>query len=144
MKKGKTLFLLLFCFLLLLPVTGCHKQQTVSEGKKRLDYTVCEEENLPQEFRRQIEEKKKDSFFLSYTNKDYLFIAVGYGQTKQTNYGICVKQLYLGKHGVYIETGYIGDGTQDRDWDVIFEPYIVLKLPKPMDEKVIPVYRIYA
>lgn len=109
--------------------SGCteQKEQQQEEAKKELDYTVCKEENLPKELRRIIGEKKENSFKLTYTTKDYRYIAVGYGKKETGGYSIEVNQLYETSKEVHFETTLLGPSKEEQEIKGETYPYIVVK-----------------
>lgn len=106
------------------------------EGKKTLDFTVCDSTRIPDELQEIIDEKKEKEFKISYINNAYMFIAIGYGQQGKTDYKITVEDLYLADDGIHIKTMLYSDSATGTDADKTQEtgntltPYIVIKCEK--------------
>ena len=95
--------LLLLCFL-----GGCGKERNSFEKIKDLEFTVLAEENIPEELKKVIEEKKKMPFKLTYQDNGFLYICIGYGKQEGGGYSITADQLYLTENAIYVDTTLIG------------------------------------
>jgi hypothetical protein len=109
-------------------LAGCKTQDTEIKKLKDLDFTVVEDADLPGELKEIIDEKKENPFKLSYSNKDNLYIVVGYGKQNSGGYSIAVNALYLTKNAIYLDTNLIGPSKDDMVSQGITFPYIVVKL----------------
>lgn len=121
-KKLITSFTLLF---FLLVFTSCGKE--TEEEKEKLDFTICDEKQLPEELKELLEEKKQEVFKLTFSTKDYLYIVVGYGEQNRSNLDVVVEELSLGKNAIYVKTQLVGNEEEDKE--IITYPVIVLKCP---------------
>ena len=62
-------------------IVGC--TVTTKEGNEKIkdiEFTVLGEENIPEELKQIIEEKKEKEFKITYQDSDFLYICVGYGR----------------------------------------------------------------
>ena len=103
----------LMCLLIFLMVpgffwTGCGVEETDGQKLEDLSYTILEDKEIPKEFLTVIEEKKEEIFKLTYTDKENLYIAVGYGVQETGGYSISVNQCYLTKNAIYFDTTLVG------------------------------------
>lgn len=121
-KKLITGFTLLF---FLLVFTSCGNE--TEEEKEKLDFTICDEKQLPEELKELLEEKKQEVFKLTFSTKDYLYIVVGYGEQNRSNLDVVVEELSLGKNAIYVKTQLVGNEEEDKE--IITYPVIVLKCP---------------
>ena len=121
-KKLITGFTLLF---FLLVFTSCGKE--TEEEKEKLDFTICDEKQLPEELKELLEEKNQEVFNLTFSTKDYLYIVVGYGEQNRSNLDVVVEELSLGKNAIYVKTQLVGNEEEDKE--IITYPVIVLKCP---------------
>jgi hypothetical protein len=128
MKKYVTSVLLLMIIIMATLLTGCKTENTDVKKIKDLEYTVVEDADVPGELKEIIDEKKEEPFKLSYSNKDSLYIVVGYGKQNSGGFSITVEQLYLTKNAIYIDTNLIGPSKEDMVSQGISYPYIVVKL----------------
>ena len=92
-----------------------------------LDFTVLSEEKIPEELKTIIEEKKKEPFQITYTDKEYLYICSGYGEQATGGYSIAVNELYLTDTAVYVSTSLLGPESADKSNKTPTYPYIVIK-----------------
>lgn len=127
MRKAKMLFLLLGLILSGLFITGCKTEDTDIKKIKDLEFTVVEDADVPEQLMTIINEKKKEPFKLSYSDEDYLYIVVGYGEQPTGGYSISVDELFLTSNAVYIDTNLIGPGENESVTNAITYPYVVIK-----------------
>jgi hypothetical protein len=136
MKRFRTAILLLMIVITAIGLIGCKSEDTDIKKIKDLDFTVVEDADLPGELKEIIDEKKEDPFKLSYSNKDNLYIVVGYGKQNSGGYSIAVDELYLTSNAIYIDTNLIGPSQEDMVSQGVTYPYVVVKL-EFMDESVV-------
>jgi hypothetical protein len=136
MRRLRIAVLLLTIVITALGITGCKTEDTDIKKLKDLEFTVVEDADLPGELKEIIDEKKENPFKLSYSNKDYLYIVVGYGKQNSGGYSISVDDLYLTSNAIYIDTNLIGPSQDDMVTQGITYPYVVVKL-EFMDENVV-------
>ena len=135
MKKRRNLFLLLVIIATAAGLLACKKKDEIKKIRD-LDFTVVEDADLPGELKELIEEKKSEPFKISYSNKDNLYIAVGYGKQNSGGYSISVEELYLTNNAIYIDTNLIGPSSGDVVAPGVTYPYVVVKL-EYIDKRVV-------
>ncbi|MCM1252757.1 MAG: protease complex subunit PrcB family protein [Clostridium sp.] len=124
----KRLFSVLLVGMLCISVIACGAdKQSPMEKIKDLDFTVIAEDKLPEELLAMIEEKKADSFKMTFEDRGFLYICVGYGQQETAGYSISVNALYETGNAVYIDTNLIGPGPEEKGKNAPTYPYIVVK-----------------
>jgi hypothetical protein len=128
MKRRRRIILLLVIMLTLIGLTGCKQENTDVKKIKDLEFTVVEDADLPGELKEIIDEKKEEPFKLSYSNKDNLYIVVGYGKQNSGGYSISVDELFLTSNAIYINTNLIGPSQKDVVTQGVTYPYVVVKL----------------
>ncbi|MCH5274655.1 MAG: protease complex subunit PrcB family protein [Lachnospiraceae bacterium] len=136
--KPKAYFLLqaAACILLMgLLLTGCGLGLHKTTKLRDLDFTVVSEELLPAELIQLIEERKAEAFEITYSDKEYLYLCVGYGRQETGGYSITVDELYLSDASIHINTSLLGPGPEEAKGTSPSYPYIVVKL-EYMDETV--------
>lgn len=135
MKRQRILILLLIIMATVTGMTACKREDEIKKIRD-LDFTVVEDADLPGELKELIEEKKAQPFKISYSNKDNLYIAVGYGKQNTGGYSISVDELYLTNNAIYIDTNLIGPSSDDVVSQGATYPYVVVKL-EFIDKKVV-------
>lgn len=128
MKRHKLVVLLLMIVFTVLGIAGCKTEETDIKKLRDLEFTVVEDADLPGELKEIIDEKKENPFKLSYSNKDYLYIVVGYGKQNSGGYSISVDELYLTSNAIYIDTNLLGPSQADMVTQGVTYPYVVVKL----------------
>ena len=78
MRKKKRI--LAGVLILLLCLQGCGVIETDTQKIEDLEYEILEEKDIPQELSEMIEEGKETGFKVTYTDQEYLYIAMGYGE----------------------------------------------------------------
>ena len=125
-KLIPSIAMLLFFSLIL---SSCSFSKKDNEaGKKPVDFTVVEEEDLPQELLTIITEKKETGFKLTYSCNGYLYIVQGYGMQNTGGYSILVDNVYETEIAVYFDTTLIGPEKEEKVTQAITYPYIVIKI----------------
>ncbi|MDK2807822.1 MAG: hypothetical protein PWP24_556 [Clostridiales bacterium] len=114
--------LLLFTLL-----TGC-SVNTVNKDKVRdLTYTIVPEEDVPEELKKMIDEKKSQAFQLSYAADNDLYLVVGYGEQESGGYSITLEELYATEDAIIIRTKLLGPDKEETAKKAPTYPYIVVK-----------------
>jgi len=125
-----------FCILLSYMLTGCTMLSEERIKLRDLEFTVLSEEKIPAELMNIIEEKKATPFKLTYSDNEFLYITIGYGEQTTGGYSIAVNELYLTDNAIYVNTNLLGpDGTTQSE-NASSYPYIVLKT-EYLDETVV-------
>ena len=114
--------------LLCLAVYACGQKQDPLEKIRDLEYTVIAEDNIPQELLAKIEERKEDTFKLTFEDQGFLYICVGYGTQQTGGYSIAVNDLYETANAVYIDTNLIGPSPEEKSKPVESYHYVVVKM----------------
>lgn len=118
--------LLLFIVLLGM-LMGCGSTENEIPKVKDLDYTVVTAEQIPEELKVNLEERKAEAFKVTYVDKGYFYICVGYGEQQTGGYSITVKDMYLTNNAIYVDTSLCGPTPEESKNIVKSYPYIVLK-----------------
>lgn len=125
MQKIVTNFLLVMVLSGML--LGCGSTESEISKVKDIDYTVVTAEQIPEELKVNLEERKAEAFKVTYVDKGYLYICVGYGEQQTGGYSITVKDLYLTNNAIYVDTNLCGPTPEESKNLVKCYPYIVLK-----------------
>ena len=112
----------------IMTMTGCSKNE--SKEHTVIDYTVVENEDLPAELRKLIDNKKENTLRLTYTTKDYTYVVAGYGTRETSGYSIKVNDVYTGDNALYIDLNLIGPAAGEAVNEVETYPVIVLKMER--------------
>ncbi|NLP15989.1 MAG: protease complex subunit PrcB family protein [Clostridiales bacterium] len=136
MKRQKTIAMLLLIIITVFGLLGCKRDDSEIKKLRDLEFTVVEDADLPGELKEIIDEKKDKLFRLHYSNKDFLYIVVGYGKQNSGGYSIAVEELFLTDNAIYIDTNLIGPSQDDLVTQGVTYPYIVVKL-EYMDKKIV-------
>ncbi len=98
-------------------------------GKKvrDLEYTILSEERIPKELTSLLTERQEEAFEMTYSDKEYLYICIGYGRQEYSGHSIVVNELLLGENGILIDTSLIGPEAGKEKINTVQFPVIVLK-----------------
>lgn len=108
-------------------LSGCTLLSEEKIKLRDLDFTVLSEEKIPEELKTILEEKKSAPFQITYTDKQNLYICVGYGEQETGGYSIAVEELYLTDANICVNTSLLGpDGSEKGEKSPSY-PFIVLK-----------------
>lgn len=112
-----------FCLLV-----GCSAEKLSTEKLRDIEFTVVDEEAIPEELEEKIDDNEEKPFKLTYADDGALYIAVGYGEQRTSGYSIEVKELYETENAIYIHTNLIGPAKDEKVVERKTYPYIVVKL----------------
>lgn len=111
-------------------LAGCAKEKDLMEKIKDLEFTVLAEDNIPEELKTIIDEKKENAFKVTYQDNGFLYICIGYGEQVSGGYSITVNALYLTENAIYADTTLLGPDPADAvsaKKNAPSYPYIVIK-----------------
>lgn len=117
----------LLAALMLLSMAGCTFMSDERIKLRDLDFTVLGQEKIPEELAVIIEEKKQEPFKLTYSDKEFLYICIGYGAQETGGYSIGVNELYLTDTAVCVSTSLLGPSPEEKTGKDPSFPYIVIK-----------------
>ena len=124
MKKYLSILWLLFTIIF---AWSCERSGE-DEKTSDVDFTVCDDSKVPKEFLQEINKKKSEEFFATFSDGDYMYVAKGYGKQPTGGYGINVTELYNTKEKIVMDTNLIGPGQKDLVLREATYPYIVVKM----------------
>ena len=84
--------------------------------------------DCPEEFLKNLEEKKINPFQMTYQDGTYLYMAVGYGEQKTGGYSILVKKLTETKDKIFLNTELRGPSKEETVLEKPSFPYVVIKI----------------
>lgn len=123
----KKVIAIIMTALLTVVFTGCTLLSEERVKLKDLEFTVLGEEKIPEELKSIIEEKKSEPFKLTYSDRDYLYICIGYGEQSTGGYSIAVNELYLTDSSIYVNVELLGPDPSEKSNQTPSYPYIVIK-----------------
>lgn len=125
----KQFIMILSCVIMLAVLGGCVEKEKEEERKER-DFTICTEDQTPEEVKKIIEEKKESAFQFTYSLQEYMYIVIGYGEQKGGGYSIEVVEFSEDQENVYVNTNLMGSDKVQKEGIKTY-PYIVMKCVKP-------------
>lgn len=130
----KKIFCVVMALALILGLTGCDMgiklndvHQGAGEKVRDLEYTILSDERIPEELVPLLEERKEEPFEMTYSDKEYLYICIGYGRQDYSGHSIVVNELFLGENGILVDTSLIGPEAGQEKINTVQFPIIVLK-----------------
>ena len=72
-------------------------------------------------------EQKEVPFEMTYNDKEYLYICIGYGRMEYSGHSIVVNELFLGENGILVDTSLIGPEAGKEKINTVQFPVLVLK-----------------
>lgn len=123
----KRLFSVCLICMVATAIIACGQKQDTMSKIKDLEFTIISEENIPEELQKTIDEKKQAAFRLTFEDRGFLYICVGYGMQTTGGYSISVKELYETGNALYLDTDLIGPAPEEKSNPVASFPYVVVK-----------------
>ena len=108
-----------------LALAGCLKED--NQKVRDLESVIVSEEALPAELKTIIDGKKEKPFQLTYSDKEYLYICIGYGKQETGGYSIVLNDLYLTETEVRVDTTLLGPELSDQAKKTATYPYLVIR-----------------
>lgn len=111
-----------FCF-------GCGLRKAKPDRKKLkdLEYTIVEDNEIPEKLMEKIQKKKEAEFKITFESDGFLYLVHGYGEQETGGYSIAVRDLYLTERALYFDTELLGPENGSNPQKKPSFPYIVVK-----------------
>lgn len=121
------------CMMLTVLLCACTGNDMMEKKVRDLDFTVVSAEDISEELKSHIDERKEETFTLIYRDGENMYLIVGYGGQEGGGYSIRVNDLYLGEQSVCVSTSLEGPGSgKNTESEIgagtVSYPYIVIKL----------------
>lgn len=123
-KQRRWMVFLLTCAMIFL-TSGCNNPE--SKKVRDLDAMIISEEALPADLKDLIDSKKEKPFQFTYSDKEYLYVCIGYGKQETSGYGIALNELYLTETEVHVDTTLLGPDVSEQAKKTATYPYIVIR-----------------
>ena len=107
-------------------ISGCRANISGTESDRMVEYTVICGDEIPEEFKKQINENKAKAMKLTYKD-EYLYIAEGFGTKETGGYSITVNQFFVKDKAMYFDTRLIAPDKGEKVSNQASYPYIVIK-----------------
>ena len=85
------------CMMLTVLLCACTGNDMMEKKVRDLDFTVVSAEDISEELKSHIDERKEETFTLIYRDGENMYLIVGYGSQEGGGYSIRVNDLYLWK-----------------------------------------------
>ena len=93
---------------------------------------MVEEEDLPEEAAKILEERKMGALQISCESGGYLYLLRGYGRQSSGGYSVQVRKLAATEDAVYFSTELSGNPqTEEEQRGGVSCPYLAVKIPSP-------------
>lgn len=132
MIKKAVIIMLAVCMVVL--GAGCEKEETSVERGKDWDYTVVAIRDCPEDFLKELEEKKINAFQMTYMDGECLYIAAGYGEQATGGFSIAVRGLYESGDKLCFEAELMGPGKDEIVKEKPSYPFVIIKTEKTEKE----------
>lgn len=117
-------------------LVGCGTTPNMPEKIRDLDFTIVEADEEPQALRDIITQKQEESFQMSYSLGEELYIVVGYGAQESGGYSVQVKECYETENSIVVDTALLGPENVDEITHTETYPYIVIKTENIPDKMI--------
>ena len=125
LKKCAAAAALILGFSILL---GCGSITTSEAQLADLDFTLVSETNIQEDIKELIEEKKESPFQMTYSDGNYKYIVIGYGEQASGGYSIQVAEVYETENTICVRTSLLGPDESEAGATEPSYPYIVIKI----------------
>ncbi len=124
LEAGRRLFAVRMSLLAVMMISvsvilyGCSVVDTDIERKKEVDYTIAAYEDVPDEVKKIIEEKKENPFSTVISDRENTYIVVGYGRKNMGGYQIKLKDIYESDTDVFVRLEFMGPDMKSENGEV--------------------------
>ena len=130
---AKKIWRISICMMLAVLLCACTGNSNLEKKVRDLDFTVVSAEDISDELKTHIDERKEEAFTLIYRDGEAMYLIVGYGRQSGGGFSIRVNDLYLGENSICVSTTLEGpDAGKNTESEVAEDtasfPYIVLKI----------------
>ena len=109
---------------------GCTLLDTSDKKIADMEFTIVDEEMLPEEIRNMIEDKKETAFQMAYHEDELSYIILGYGFQETSGYSIKVNDVYQGENSIWVDTDLIGPEKSEEVEEIPTYPYVIIRTHK--------------
>ena len=88
-------------------------------------YEQMDIRDVPEDLQKEIEERKKEPFQITYRDMEYLYIAQGYGEKEESGYCIEITECAQTEDAIYIEAILHGPGGAGSACETKYPLYVV-------------------
>lgn len=120
------IIIMLICLGMML-CSGCKVVKIEEAEREPLEFTVIQQDEVPETIHNLIEERKMREFQFTYKSGNDLYLFKGYGQQMTGGYSIQVVDLSESENAIFFETALIGPEKMDVGSEPSY-PYIGVKL----------------
>ena len=92
--------------------------------------------DLPKELQEKIIAKQEEEFAFTYSDREYLYIARGYGEQETGGYCISIDECYRTSNTICVKTTLTGPENGEKVQTAPSYPFIVIKLEMRSEEVV--------
>lgn len=98
------------------------------ETRTAMDFTVVEQEEIPEELKKLIEKHKAEEMQIVFEDNGFLYAVRGYGEQPTGGYSIAVDECTESEEYIYIATTLIGPNQSETLPEAPSYPVIVVKI----------------
>lgn len=117
----------IMCVLCMILSVGCSVQKVTADNIEERPYETVMEEDIPEEMKAPIQERKEEPFLLTYADQEWLYIARGYGKQETDGYEIQVESFGESENAIVFKTIFLGPEPDEKIQDTPTFPYIVIR-----------------
>ena len=107
---------------------GCSIRKVDDTQKRKAVYENVQREEIPEECKKWIEEKKQEPFTLTYEDQGSLYLFRGYGRKKQDGYRVKVVKIEETSNTIFFQTELVGPKRGSVRKKKETYPYCVVKM----------------
>lgn len=111
-------------------LSGCGMIMEEGEERTKVEFTVVEQDEIPEEVKELIEEHKTEEMQIVFEDNGFFYGVRGYGQQETGGYSIAVDECTETEEYVYIATTLIGPEQVEALQKAPSYPVVVVKFEK--------------
>ena len=133
----------IWLIVLLMFFGGCQVLDKKTVDGNVLEYTIADEQKVPEEMAGRMKEMEENPFQITYMQGDRLYVGQGYGKQEMEGYAIRVDSCMEAQDVICVRTTLLGPGSDETEKDggepenvcvregaLSQYPYVVLEMGK--------------
>lgn len=110
---------------MLIILAGCSVVLKTEEGRSSIKYEMMDVRDIPEDMRKEIQNRKEEAFKITYRDMEYLYIAEGYGKKEDSEYCVEIAECAETEEAVYIEATLHGPGGKGIVCETEYPFYVI-------------------
>ncbi|MBE5957327.1 MAG: protease complex subunit PrcB family protein [Lachnospiraceae bacterium] len=115
------------CLCVAIFLCGCRMVDIDTKKESDVDYTIASYDEVPEEVKKIIDERKEDAFSTVISDRENTYIVVGYGRKNTDGYQIKLRDIYQSTTDIFVRLEFKGP-ERPMEKEIVSYPFIIIKV----------------